>query len=76
MSLCPPKKRDWIPGTPQIGTFLRTAQGSVIEASMDRATEDEQLFCLVLATGSVRKLPTEVLDGVRAFWDAQKEKNK
>ncbi len=33
----PPKKRDWEPGTFQIGLFIRTPQGSVIEAVWDRA---------------------------------------
>ena len=30
-SLLPPRKRDWTPGTYQIGAFVRTPEGTVFE---------------------------------------------
>jgi hypothetical protein len=41
--LMPPRKRNWCPGTYQIGVFIRTAEGSVIEMVRDAATEGEAL---------------------------------
>lgn len=37
----PPKKRDWKPGTYQVGLFVRTPNGSVMEMTANTATEAE-----------------------------------
>lgn len=41
MAMNPPKLRDWKRGQPQIGAFLRTATGAVIELVNDKAGPDE-----------------------------------
>ena len=35
-SMLPPKKRDWIPGTPQIGLYIRFPDGAQIELVVDK----------------------------------------
>jgi len=65
MGLLPPKKKDWVPGSPQVGVFLRTAQGTVIETVHDRATNDEQAFVAALIRG-VHLLPDKLVMAVRA----------
>lgn len=50
-SLLPPRKRDWTPGTYQIGVFLRTKDGAVLECVMDtraNVTEAEVQAALAL----------------------------
>lgn len=37
--LLPPRKRDWKPGTVQLGLFMRTERGATIQSVMDTATE-------------------------------------
>lgn len=44
----PPKKRDWKPGTSQVGIFLRTPQGSKIEFVANTASP-EICACVSLA---------------------------
>lgn len=40
-SLLPPLKRDWKPGTTQVGLFIRDTRGTVIEfVSGDNGTND------------------------------------
>jgi hypothetical protein len=39
--LLPPRLRDWKKGVPQVGIFIRTAKGSIIEMVRDRATADD-----------------------------------
>jgi hypothetical protein len=41
LPLLPPRKRDWKKGTAQIGIFLRTKDGGVVQAVRDRATEED-----------------------------------
>jgi hypothetical protein len=36
MGLLPPLKRNWHPGTHQVGMFLRTPKGTVIESTHDK----------------------------------------
>lgn len=36
-SILPPRKRDWKPGTTQIGMFLRTREGDTIETTQNDA---------------------------------------
>lgn len=36
MGLLPPLKRNWVPGTHQVGMFLRTPKGAVIESTHDK----------------------------------------
>ena len=59
-----PKKRDWKKGVPQIGVFLRLADGGTISCVMDRASPDEQAFAVALLRG-LRHLPESVVRIVR-----------
>lgn len=47
-TILPPKKRDWKPGTSQVGIFLRTPQGSKIEMVANTAPP-EVCACISLA---------------------------
>lgn len=62
-SYLPPRKKDWKPGAHQVGVFVRTDTGSVIEVVLDSTTKE--LAQAVLA--AVRM--GEVL-GVKAVKDA------
>lgn len=37
--LLPPRRRDWKRGQAQIGTFIRTPEGRIVEMVNDNATE-------------------------------------
>ena len=39
----PPRKKNWKPGAYQIGVFIRTGNGSVLETVADDATEKAAL---------------------------------
>lgn len=39
MKILPPLKRNWKSGTTQIGLFIRSPNGSVIEMSVDSASD-------------------------------------
>lgn len=49
--LLPPRKRNWKKGIPQVGVFLRTADGGRIEMVNDRASPDEVAFVVLLIRG-------------------------
>ena len=72
MSMLPPRKRERTPGTLQVGVFLRTAKGSVIEMMRDRATEQDQVLALALIAGG-ENLPAAVVEAVKAAYDAHVE---
>lgn len=41
-SMLPPRKRDWKPGTHQIGVFIRTPDGATLEmVTMNPATDEQ-----------------------------------
>lgn len=40
-AVLPPRKRDWKPGTTQLGLFIRFPDGAVIEVSVHEAKTDE-----------------------------------
>jgi hypothetical protein len=48
----PPRKRDWTPGTYQLGYFVRDPRGTVLEGVLDRADVKKatQLIKLMLGT--------------------------
>lgn len=53
MAMNPPKLRDWKRGTYQVGVFLRTPQGGVVELVNDQAEPAEvQLVTLLLCGGA------------------------
>lgn len=60
-SLLPPRLKDWTEGTPQIGLFMRTEEGGVIEAANDKATPDmvNAFFLLYHEMASDKPLPEE-----------------
>jgi hypothetical protein len=39
-SILPPRKKNWTPGQYQIGLFIRTPDGCVIESSWDKPTQE------------------------------------
>lgn len=39
-TVLPPKKRDWKPGTCQVGIFMRTQDGSKVEMVFDSASPE------------------------------------
>jgi hypothetical protein len=47
-SVLPPRKRDWKPGTHQLGLFIRFPNGDLIELSAHKAKEDETATALAL----------------------------
>jgi hypothetical protein len=64
-SLLPPRKRNWTKGIPQVGVFLRTPDGGVIEMSHDKASPDEVAFVILLIRG-LKQCPEEIKRLVRA----------
>lgn len=48
MKLLPPRKKDWTPGTWQLGVFLRSPDGSVVEWLAAKGTPEEADFLLEL----------------------------
>jgi hypothetical protein len=69
--LLPPRLKDWKEGKAQIGIFLRTETGGVVQMTKSEATEEERLFVLALVFGHVPKMSRQVLDHVRAEMDQQ-----
>jgi hypothetical protein len=67
--LFPPRK-----SIPQIGVFIRTAKGSVIEFCQDTATEDDMAFALALL--DVSRLPPPVVQAVRTAVEDEKKPKK
>lgn len=58
--LLPPRLKDWTEGTPQVGVFLRTEQGSVIQAVNDKASpEMVNAFFLLYHEMTSGNLPEE-----------------
>ena len=43
MKIYPPRKKDWTPGTYQVGLFVRTARGSIMQTVLDQTTEAKVL---------------------------------
>lgn len=46
--LLPPRKRDWAPGKTQIGLFIRTSEGDVIQATWREASPEAQAKAVAL----------------------------
>ncbi len=65
MSMLPPKKKDWKKGSPQVGVFLRTSEGTIIEWVSDRASHDEQAFAVALVRG-LHQMPERMVFAIRA----------
>jgi hypothetical protein len=74
-TILPPKKRDWKPGTPQVGVFLRTAKGTRIAMTSDRASVDEVALVRLLLlgahnlTGRERALLRRTLDRIEKHFE-------
>jgi len=66
----PPKLRNWTKGTPQVGAFIRTRNGSTVTLVNDNANHDQEtlLYALILGT---QKMPPEVMRGVQEWVDTQ-----
>jgi hypothetical protein len=47
----PPRKKNWTEGTPQIGIFVRTPDGCVIQWCADKATEEEMVAAFNIMHG-------------------------
>lgn len=62
--ILPPRKRDWKRGTPQVGVFIRTADGDQIHWVHDRADGDELAFAMLLARG-LHRVPEKLRRAVR-----------
>jgi hypothetical protein len=72
--MLPPRKRDWEKGKPQVGAFLRTEDGSILQMVHDKATEDVKLVTIALMRG-VSTLPEEVIKPLLDFMrEAMKQK--
>jgi len=55
----PPRKKDWTPGTHQVGVFVRTPKGTVIEVVHDNASESEAGRVLAAVCGEdIAKIAT------------------
>jgi len=54
--MMPPRKRDWKPGTYQLGLFLRTPNGSTLESvsGPDGATAAEIAHVMKLYRGEIK----------------------
>lgn len=65
----PPKKKDWVPGKPQIGVFLRTAQGSTLDCIQNVASDADQVLALALIQGGDR-FPPALIASVKTAYDA------
>ena len=48
----PPRRRDWTEGTPQVGIFIRTADGGTVQWVNDRASQRELEAALDIISGS------------------------
>lgn len=53
MAMNPPKLRDWKRGTYQVGVFLRTPLGGVVELVNDRAPPQEVQLVTLLLRGAL-----------------------
>ncbi len=72
--LLPPRLREWAKGERQVGVFLRTVDGGSLQMTKNKASEDDQLFCLAIIHG-IHKMSPEVIATVRAEVDrVSKEK--
>ncbi len=69
--LIPPRKKNWTKGTPQIGVFLRTAEGGTLEMVNDKADPDEVNLIAALIYGT-KKMPDELKAAVKKFVDEYK----
>lgn len=58
--MLPPRLKDWKEGQPQIGAFLRTEQGLIIQMVHDQATEQEKLVVIALMRG-LKSVPEDAL---------------
>lgn len=47
MPILPPRKRDWVPGTYQIGVFVRTPQGTVMTTSHAKPSSLTTKLCVL-----------------------------
>lgn len=54
MKLLPPRKRNWKSGQMQIGLFIRTETGTVVECTMDHADDAQRdaAYALLKAFGA------------------------
>lgn len=60
MSSClPPRKKDWRKGATQVGLFIRTKDGSIIEAVSNNATLNATLTAAELFAQLIEKRSDE-----------------
>lgn len=54
MKILPPRMRNWKPGNVQLGLFIRTEAGIVVECTMDHADEAQRdaAYALLKAFGA------------------------
>ena len=60
MKILPPRKKDWKKGTVQIGLFIRTEAGSVIETVSSKATTAMAEAAYALLHTIAKKRPVSV----------------
>jgi len=53
LPLLPPRRRDWAKGKRQVGCFVRTPTGTVMQSCNDNSDADEMEQALDLVTGSL-----------------------
>ncbi len=66
----PPRLRNWTNGSPQVGGFLRTRNGSTVTIVNDTANREQEtlLYALILGT---QKIPADVMRGLSEWVDSQ-----
>jgi hypothetical protein len=69
--LLPPRLRDWKKGVPQVGVFLRTEQGSVIQWVRDKASPSDVALAIALIGGDA---PSSILGDLRRWWEEDKKR--
>ena len=62
-SILPPRKRDWTPGTTQIGVFLRMPDGATVACVRKRASRKDAQAVMNVALG-VLGVPAPLPDAV------------
>jgi len=73
--LLPPRKKDWTKGIPQVGAFLRTADGDTIQMVNDKATDDEKYLILAFIHG-IHTMPKEAIASIRKYIDGRVAEKK
>lgn len=54
--LLPPRLKDWTKGKTQIGVFVRTREGSTVQATHPDASDFEMKLLLAIGVGTARKM--------------------